>query len=120
MSISILLVDDDIDLLRIASDLLIREDSNFIVDNAGSVKEAFILLEKQSYDCVVSDYMMPEDNGLAFLERIRERDQELPFIIFTGRSREEVAIRALNLGATRYVTKGGDPKSQYAELAHII
>ncbi|MGY5874842.1 MAG: PAS domain S-box protein [Candidatus Thorarchaeota archaeon] len=120
MSISVLMVDDDVDLLRIASELLKREDPDFRIDKASSVKEAVSLLENSSYDCVVSDYMMPEVDGLTFLEKIREGGREIPFIIFTGRSREEVAINALNLGATRYVTKGGDPKSQYAELAHII
>ncbi len=44
----------------------------------------------------------------------------IPFIIFTGKGREEIAIKALNLGATHYVIKGGDPKSQYAELIHIV
>jgi DNA-binding NarL/FixJ family response regulator len=44
----------------------------------------------------------------------------VPFIIFTGKGREEVVIEALNSGADFYIQKGGDPKAQFAELAHKI
>ena len=55
------------------------------------------------------------------LETIREDyGSDIPFIIFTGKGREEVAIKALNLGADRYIQKGGDPKSQYNVLARAI
>ena len=63
---------------------------------------------------------MPILDGLEFLARVRAKDEHIPFIIFTGKGREEIAIQALNLGATQYVIKGGDPKSQYAELIHIV
>jgi ActR/RegA family two-component response regulator len=43
-----------------------------------------------------------------------------PFIIFTGRDREAVAIEALNRGANRYLQKGGDIKSMSGTLAHAI
>ncbi|MFA6673443.1 MAG: PAS domain S-box protein, partial [Methanoculleus sp.] len=44
----------------------------------------------------------------------------MPFIIFTGRGREEVAIEALNNGADFYLQKGGDPKTQFSELANAV
>ncbi|MCA1917573.1 PAS domain S-box protein, partial [Methanospirillum hungatei] len=44
----------------------------------------------------------------------------IPFILFTGRGREEVVIEALNNGADFYLQKGGDPKAQFAELGHKI
>ncbi len=60
-------------------------------------------------------------NGLEFLQKLREEKKyQKPFIIFTGKGREEVAIEALNLGADRYLKKGGDPKSQYGLLAQTI
>lgn len=61
---------------------------------------------------------MPEIDGLEFLEIIREeKGMDIPFIMFTGKGREDVAMDALNLGADRYIQKGGNPKSQYGLLA---
>ncbi len=64
---------------------------------------------------------MPNIDGIDFLKIIREeKNLDIPFIMFTGKGREEVAIKALNLGADRYLRKGGDPKSQYRILAETI
>ena len=63
---------------------------------------------------------MPEMDGIAFLKIVRERFGDLPFILFTGRGREEVVIEAINNGVDFYLQKGGDPKSQFAELSHKI
>jgi DNA-binding response OmpR family regulator len=50
----------------------------------------------------------------------RERGNSIPFIIFTGKGREIVAIKALNLGADQYINKIGKPEAVYGELAHGI
>jgi len=63
---------------------------------------------------------MPEMDGLAFLREVRKTHPAIPFIIFTGRGREEVVIEAYNGGADAYIQKGGEAKSQYAELQHKI
>lgn len=63
---------------------------------------------------------MPEMDGLALLRKVRESWPDIPFILFTGRGREEVVIEALNRGADFYLQKGGDPKAQFTELAHKI
>ena len=47
-------------------------------------------------------------------------DEDIPFILFTGRGREEVVIEAINNGVDFYLQKGGDPKAQFAELGHKI
>jgi len=57
---------------------------------------------------------------LNYLKAVKSQGLEIPFIIFTGRGREHVAIEALNLGASFYLQKGGDPKSQFAELRNMI
>ncbi|MFW5964168.1 MAG: PAS domain S-box protein [Natronomonas sp.] len=57
-------------------------------------------------DCVVSDYDMPEMNGIEFLERVRERDEDIPFILFTGKGSEEIAGEAIGAGVTDYLQKG--------------
>jgi len=59
-------------------------------------------------------------DGIAFLKEVRKRYGDIPFILFTGRGREEVVIEAINNGVDFYLQKGGDAQAQFAELAHKI
>jgi len=121
MSIKALLVDDERSLLDQAKIFLERMGDEIEISTALSAKKALKILDKKEFDVIISDYQMPDIDGLELLEEIREkRKNDLPFIMFTGKGREEVAIRALNLGADRYVQKGGDPKSQYGVLVEAI
>ena len=115
----ILHVDDDVCFLEVSKQILEME-GKFKIDNATSVDEAFQKLGKQSYDAVVSDYEMPSKNGLQFLKELREQGNTIPFAIFTGKGREDVAVKALNLGADCYINKNGSPEMVYYELADAI
>jgi len=114
--------------LHVAGDSCFLEDSKqilliesgFKVDNAYCADEAIKKISTGNYDVVVSDYEMPHKNGLEFLKELREKNNKTPFILFTGKGREEVAIKALNLGANGYVNKQGNPETVYGELVHII
>jgi len=115
----ILYVDDEEALLEIGRIFLERA-GGITVDVTASPREACKMIVAGRYDAVVSDYMMPEMDGIALLKQIREAGSRVPFIIFTGRGREDVVIEALNSGADFYLQKGGDPKTQFAELANAI
>ncbi len=118
MEISVLHVDDDPGVLDITKNWLER--GSIRVTDVKDPEEALNKLEgDHDFDLVLSDYKMPGMNGLDLLKRIRE-NWDLPFIIFTGKGREEVAIKALNLGADRYIKKGEDPESQFAILRQAI
>jgi PAS domain S-box-containing protein len=116
---SILYVDDEPMLLELAR-LFLEKTGDFRVDTVISATEALDILAKTSYDCIISDYQMPVMDGIVFLKTFRSKGNVGPFIIFTGKGREEVVIEALNNGADFYLQKGGDPKSQFAELAHKV
>ncbi len=118
--VRILHVDDDPQNLEISKAMLMDLNSNFEIDGAGSVGEAFKKLAAGHYDVVISDYQIPQKDGLRFLKEIRDQKNEIPFIMFTGKGREEIAIEALNLGATRYFNKQGDPATVYGELSYGI
>ncbi len=94
--------------------------SSLDIDNVSSVDEAFEKLATGHYDVVVSDYEMPQKDGLEFLKELREQHNKIPFILFTGKGREEVAIKALNLGVDGYFNKQGSPETVYGELCHGI
>ncbi|MFA5413949.1 MAG: PAS domain S-box protein [Methanoregula sp.] len=117
--IRVLYVDDESTLLDLCKTYLERS-GDFIVTILPSAPEAIRILELAGFDAIVSDYQMPEMDGIEFLNVIRARGDKTPFIIFTGKGREEVAIEALNSGADFYLQKGGEVKSQFAELSHKI
>ncbi len=118
-SLRVLHVDDDASILEVSKQILMTE-GNFEIDFASSVEEAFKKLQSRQYDVVVSDYEMPSKNGLDFLKELKEQKNPIPFILFTGKGREEIAVEALNLGAGGYYNKQGNPETVYGELAHGI
>jgi PAS domain S-box-containing protein len=117
--ISVLYVDDEPVFLNV-SRIFLERTGGLSVTTAVSVKDALKLLSEEPFDAIVSDYHIAGMNGIEFLRHLRQSGNKIPFILFTGRSREEIIIEALNEGADFYLRKGGDPKSQFAELAHKI
>jgi PAS domain S-box-containing protein len=118
-AMKVLHVDDDLNFLKVAGQCL-KMQGRFQVDTARSVEEAMEMMEKETYDAIISDFQMPGKDGLEFLKELREEGNSIPFIIFTGKGREEVVIRALSLGADGYFNKHGEPETVYGELAHGI
>ncbi|HXX54935.1 MAG TPA: response regulator [Methanoregula sp.] len=104
-SLSLLCVDDDPQILILLKELLRRE-PGFIVDTSTSATEALSLMETRHYDAVLSDYYMPEMDGIGLLKEIRSRGIPALFVIFTGRHIASVAIETLNNGGNFYIQKG--------------
>lgn len=117
--ISVLFVDDESVQLAVGKTFL-EKSGEFSVDTLGSGQEALASENLQRYDAIVSDYQMPGLDGIGLLQRIRSSGNTIPFILFTGKGREEIVIQALDLGADFYVRKCGQPDAQYAELGHKI
>ncbi|ACL15563.1 hybrid sensor histidine kinase/response regulator [Methanosphaerula palustris] len=117
--IRVLYVDDEPGLLEIGK-LFLERERGFVVDTLTSARVALEQLNSERYDVIISDYQMPEMNGIQFLVEVRRRFEQIPFILFTGKGREEVVIQAINCGGDFYIQKGGEPGAQYAELANKI
>jgi DNA-binding response OmpR family regulator len=117
--IKILLVDDQPELLDITR-IFLEKGGDIAVDTSTSAVTAIDMLREKKYDAIVSDYEMPQMDGIEFLKTIKRMGLEKPFIIFTGRSREEIVIEALNSGADFYLQKGSEPRVQFAELRNMI
>jgi PAS domain S-box-containing protein len=115
----VLYVDDEPALLDLGKTFL-ELSGSFTVEIALSAEEGIQELKKTAFDSIISDYQMPGMDGLEFLKFLRKENNRIPFILFTGRGREEVVIDAVNNGVDYYLQKGGDPKSQFVELEHKI
>jgi PAS domain S-box-containing protein len=118
--VHILHVDDDPAQLITSKQILSVEAPNFEVDCATSTDEALKKIQTNTYDVIISDFEMPYKDGLFFLSELRRQQNNTPFILFTGKGREEVAIKALNFGADGYVNKHGNPEIVYNELLHCL
>src|SRR4051812_14957125 len=128
---SVLVVDDDADVRALLSTLLGR--AGYLVAEASDGRAALKALYGQHPDLVVLDVNMPELDGWATLERIREVS-DVPVVMLSARGEELEKVRALRSGADDYVTKpfgrqellarvesvlrrtvGGGPKPTYAD-----
>jgi len=117
--IRVLVVDDESDICDLTKHFL-ELSKKLEVETVRSVQQAITELAIRHYDVIVSDYKMPEEDGIQFLKALRAAGDRTPFILFTGKGREEVVIEALNSGADSYLQKGGKALPQYAELEHRI
>ncbi|MCY4732224.1 GAF domain-containing protein [Natronomonas gomsonensis] len=118
-TIHILHVDDDTRLTELVSRFLQKEDDRFDVQTAANAAEGLERLEDGEFDCIISDYDMPGQNGIDFLRTVREEYSNLPFVLYTGKGSEEVASEAIRAGVTDYLQKdtGTD---QYTLLSNRV
>jgi PAS domain S-box-containing protein len=118
--VRVLHVDDDADFASLTAAYLGTVDDGLEVVTASSAADGLDhLAATDRFDCVVSDYDMPETNGLEFLDAVRDSHPNLPFIFFTGKGSEEIASEAIARGATDYLQKGGG-RDRYELLANRI
>lgn len=101
--IRVLVIDDEAGVRRIFCRLLTRAEME--VTEASDGFEALAILEKQRFDVILSDITMPGLSGVALLEAIRKLDLTTQVIYATGNPSLETAVRAVELGAMRYLTK---------------
>jgi DNA-binding NtrC family response regulator len=105
---TIVIVDDEEMVLTSLSSFLNLE-TEYNVQTFLSAQEAIAYVEKNEIDLVISDYLMPEMDGISFLAEIRKLRPEVPRIILTGYADKENAIKAINnVGLYQYIEKPWD------------
>lgn len=117
--ISVLLVDDEPDLLEVAK-LHLEKSGSFSVDTCQSARSALTSIEKKRYDAIIADYDMPVMNGLDLLKELKAQGDSTPFIMLTGSGPEDVVIDALNAGAMFYLRKGKNLDAPFSDLSHKL
>jgi EAL domain-containing protein (putative c-di-GMP-specific phosphodiesterase class I) len=102
----VLLIDDDDDVRRDYARVLRR--LGFVAETAADGQDAIELLQRTSYEVIISDLEMPRMGGLALLRAVRQHDLDVPVVLMTGRPDLSSAMEAVEYGAFRYLTKPVD------------
>ncbi|WP_198665751.1 response regulator [Haloprofundus halophilus] len=116
--ILVLHVDDDQQVSELTAEFLERITDSFEVRTETNPREVLHQLSTTPIDCIISDYEMPEMDGIKLLSTVREEYPNMPFILFTGKGSEEIASEAIDAGVTSYIQKGGT--EVYDQLANRI
>ncbi|MGB9721050.1 MAG: response regulator [bacterium] len=103
----ILVVDDEINVCKSIASAL--EDFDYEVDMALSGEEATYKHNKNHYDLVVADLMMPDITGIELLKRIKTITPDVQFILVTGYPSIKTAVEAIKFGAFDYIPKPFTP-----------
>lgn len=104
--LSLLLIDDEVEFSStLAERLNLR---GFSASIAPDGESALLRLDSEHFDAVLLDVMLPGMHGLEVLRRIKERSQDLPVILLTGRSSAKDGIEGMKQGALGYLTKPVD------------
>jgi len=111
--VQILLVDDEVAILRAMAPMLRSRGYDVIV--AGTGREALELFEREKPDLVILDLGLPDIDGQEICRRIRERS-ETPILILSARGAEPDKVAALDQGADDYVTKPFGPEELIARV----
>ncbi len=115
-----ILVVDDLEALLDVVKYILESNEDFHVDTAKSVDEALSYLKAHEYDIIISDYYMPEVNGIDFLKIIRASGIDIPFILQTGQGEDVIAMEALQNGADYFLEKGTEGPLQFLGFTQII
>ncbi len=103
-SIRVLLVDDEEGQMELTKLSLENADPTLTITITPKPFFAVRLLSDQPFDCIVSDYQMPEMNGIQLCIEVK-KTRTIPFIVYTARGSEEVAEKAFSVGVDDYVRK---------------
>ena len=112
----ILIVDDEIKIREVVKEY--AKASGFECDGADNGKTALEMVNKNDYDCVILDIMMPELDGFSACQKIKDI-KDVPVILLSARQEEDDKLYGFNQGADDYVTKPFSPKELMARIKAV-
>jgi two-component system response regulator PilR (NtrC family) len=99
----ILIVDDDEAIRELLKEFF--QGLGYETTTSANGSEALTIINQHDFDCIISDNVMPDVNGLELLERLREQGKKVPFLMITGYPTIETAVEVMKRGAYDYITK---------------
>jgi DNA-binding NarL/FixJ family response regulator len=112
----LLLIDDDPNLILLVKDYL--EFRGYTVTTAENGREALEILDRELPDMIICDVMMPEMDGYAFVEKIRQdnRFSWIPVMFLSAKGQSQDKVRGLTTGADVYMVKPFEPEELVAQV----
>ena len=118
MKKTILLVDDEINILDIQNRYLIQAGYDVLVAHDG--KEGLELFRKKSIDLIITDIMMPNMDGYDFISEVQYIAPNQPFLFTTAKTSEQDKIYGLSLGADDFIVKPFSPRELVLRVNNIL
>jgi two-component system, OmpR family, phosphate regulon response regulator OmpR len=115
---TLLIIEDDARLRSLLERYL--QEQAFTVFSAEDCKQADKQLQRHHVDAVILDLMLPGEDGLSWLRRIRAQDPQLPIIMLTARGDDIDRIIGLELGADDYLPKPANPRELLARIRAVL
>lgn len=105
----VVIIVDDEEMVLTSLSAFLKLETKYDVKTFVSAKEALEFMKDNEVDLVISDYLMPEMDGISFLTKVREMQPDAPRVILTGYADKENAIKAINdVGLFQYIEKPWD------------
>lgn len=118
MKPSILVIEDDNSLRDVLASFL--ESEGFSVHSAADAASGLQSFGRHNFDCVLSDFRLPDADGISILKKLREGDKRTPFVLMTAYGSIDMAVEALKEGANDFVTKPFDPVALGSLLRQVV
>ncbi len=104
----VLIVDDDVNFCGILNSYLGRK--GYSAEEAYTCSDALRLLKNKNFDVVLTDFRLPDRNGLELLKELKDKQSDAVVILMTAYADIRMAVKAIKLGAFEYVTKPVNPE----------
>jgi DNA-binding response OmpR family regulator len=113
----ILLIEDDKQFTKFVVDYLTK--NGYQVDTAGTATEMFKKVDKHTYNCLIIDLTLPDEDGIVITRKIRARSR-VGILVLTGREEMEDRLACFHVGADDFVTKPVDPRELLVRVRAVI
>ncbi len=117
--LKVLIVEDSKIEAKFIANLLKKNGYNVIHERVETSDEMQKALVERKWDIIISDYQMPDFDGMRALKLFQEYDLDIPFILVSGKIGEEMAVDLMKMGAHDYIMKGNTARLVPAIKAHL-
>ncbi|WP_425659844.1 sigma-54-dependent transcriptional regulator [Tenacibaculum ascidiaceicola] len=114
----ILLVEDDVTFSNMLKHFLERH--QYTVEVSYTIKNAFTLLKKHSYNLIFTDLRLPDGNGIDLLKQSKNTDSEIPVVLMTSYAEVSTAVQAMKQGAFDYISKPFNPDEVLEVISNAL
>jgi len=118
MPAKILVIEDE-DLIRKALEFRLKKDGHLVVPVTDG-RAGIQAVESDKFDLVLTDLMLPYNNGLEVVSRLKEISKSTPVIVLTNIGLEHVVLEAFSLGADDYMTKPFSPNELSVRVKRLL